>query len=141
MPAGIAPPQVRRETPAMAERSRQCDNPRHPLHQHAPPVARLKSRRNFMQSTQSLKSRPRRQSSDLDWGTWKTLNRLRCQMGRCKNNLLKWGYAEEETCECGESQIMEHLLVCQSLQAPCTLRDLWTCNGNAMMCAIHWSDI
>ncbi|KAG5891650.1 hypothetical protein JTB14_020068 [Gonioctena quinquepunctata] len=30
--------------------------------------------------------------SDLDWGTWKTLNRLRCQMGRCKNNLLKWGY-------------------------------------------------
>ncbi|KAG5888923.1 hypothetical protein JTB14_019419 [Gonioctena quinquepunctata] len=36
--AGIAPPQVRRETLAMAERSRQCDDPRHPLHQHAPPV-------------------------------------------------------------------------------------------------------
>ncbi|KAG5870376.1 hypothetical protein JTB14_016143 [Gonioctena quinquepunctata] len=50
------------------------------------------------------------QGSDLDWGTWKTLNRLRCQMGRCKNNLLKWRHAEEETCECGESQTMEHLL-------------------------------
>ncbi|KAG5874316.1 hypothetical protein JTB14_010517 [Gonioctena quinquepunctata] len=38
----------------MTERSMQCDDPRHPLHQHAPPVARLKSRRNFMQSTQLL---------------------------------------------------------------------------------------
>ncbi|KAG5896263.1 hypothetical protein JTB14_033560 [Gonioctena quinquepunctata] len=54
MLAGIAPPQIRRETLAMAERSRQSDDHKHPLHQHSSPVARLKSRRNFMQSTQPL---------------------------------------------------------------------------------------
>lgn len=166
MLAGIAPPQIRRETIAMAERSKQCDDPRHPLHQHIPVAARLKSRRNFIQSTQSLTASKTitkevkweqcladndiptwnikeklPAGSDLDWSTWKTLNRLRCQMGRCKNNLLRWGYAEEEACECGEVQTMEHLLTCQSLQDPCTLRDLWTCTENAVICARHWSDI
>ncbi|KAG5875218.1 hypothetical protein JTB14_010637 [Gonioctena quinquepunctata] len=103
MLARIAPPQIRRETLAMAERSRQCDDPRHRLHQHAPPVTGLKSRQNFMQSIQPLTAskittkeakweqrladndiptwNPKKKlpaGSDLDWGTWRTLNRLRC---------------------------------------------------------------
>nr|CAH7725182.1 unnamed protein product [Callosobruchus chinensis]CAH7732496.1 unnamed protein product [Callosobruchus chinensis] len=166
MLAGIAPPHIRRETLSMAERSRQSLDTRHPLHGHEPPATRLKSRKNFIKSTNPLtdsrsttketkwelllsenntpnwnakESLPA--GSDLDWRAWKSLNRLRCCVGRSKENLLKWGFAEEGTCACGELQTMEHLLICQSLPTPCTLEDLWMGSENAVQCARHWKDI
>ena len=34
---------------------------------------------------------------------WKSLNRLRAQVGRCKQNLVKWGIIDpsQGQCECG----------------------------------------
>ena len=47
------------------------------------------------------------------WTTWKALNRLRSQVGRSRVNMLKWGFSnEQETCDCGIRQTMQHLLVC-----------------------------
>ena len=30
----------------------------------------------------------------LPWTTWKTLNRLRNQVTRCRDNMVRWGYSE-----------------------------------------------
>ena len=51
---------------------------------------------------------------------WRCLNRLRTDTGRCKANLMKWGYrmTEDVTCECGsDPQTMDHLLRCPLLDA------------------------
>nr|CAH7766115.1 unnamed protein product [Callosobruchus chinensis] len=118
MLAGIAPPHIRRETLSMAERSRQSLDTRHPLHGHEPPATRLKSRKNFIKSTNPLtdsrsttketkwelllsenntpnwnakESLPA--GSDLDWRAWKSLNRLRCCVGsflKCPQRLVRW---------------------------------------------------
>ncbi|KAG5875473.1 hypothetical protein JTB14_029444 [Gonioctena quinquepunctata] len=76
--------------------------------------------------------------SQLDWKTWKNLNRIRCHMGRSGDNLLRWGYAEDDSCACGETRTMEHLMTCPSLQTFCTIRDLWKA---AVQCARHWKEI
>ncbi|KAG5892445.1 hypothetical protein JTB14_009853 [Gonioctena quinquepunctata] len=113
MLAKIAPPQVRRETLAMAERSRQCDDPRHPLHQHAPPVTRLKSKRNFMQSTQPLtaskiatkEAKWEQRLADNDIPTWnpkKTSCRFGPRLGYLENpqpTPVPNGEMQEETCD------------------------------------------
>ena len=47
-----------------------------------------------------------------EWPEWKCLNRLRTGVGRCKVNMVKWGYyAPPDVCACGDRQTMEHLLV------------------------------
>lgn len=166
MLAGIAPPQIRRQALCMAERSRQALDERHPLYGHETPPSRLKSRKSFIRSTNPMtdsksaaKEAMWRQrlvennispwnptehlpaGSQLDWKTWKNLNRIRCQMGRSGDNLLRWGYAEDDSCVCGETQTMEHLLSCPSLQTPCTIQDLWEANDAAVQCARHWKEI
>lgn len=166
MSAGIAPPQIRRQALCMAERSRQSLDERHPLYAHEPPAPRLKSRNNFIKSTNPLtdsKSATKEamwkqrltdnniptwnpteslpEGSQLDWKTWKSLNRIRCQMGRSGENLMRWGYADDDSCACGEIQTMEHLLTCPSLRTPCTIRDLWSANDAAVQCARRWKEI
>ncbi|KAG5871833.1 hypothetical protein JTB14_036485 [Gonioctena quinquepunctata] len=74
--------------------------------------------------------------SKLDWKTWRNLNRIRCHMGRSGDNLLRWGYAEDDSCAW-----MEHLMTCPSLQTPCPIRDLWKANDAAVQCARHWKEI
>ena len=55
------------------------------------------------------------------WTTWKALNRLRSQVGRSRVNMLKWGFSnEQETCDCGIRQTMQHLLVCPMMDTACS---------------------
>ena len=73
------------------------------------------------------------------WTTWKALNRLRSQVGRSRVNMLKWGFSnEQETCDCGIRQTMQHLLVCPMMDTACSPQDLATANGIAIGCAKHW---
>ena len=117
--AGIAPPEIRRETASRAERLRQSTDPRHPLFGSEPALTRLKSRRSFLSHVHALaqskaetnmerwidklKSKPPSvdmgiqpseslpPGSNAPWPTSKTLNRLRSDVGRTKANLIKWG--------------------------------------------------
>ena len=50
--AGIAPPEIRRETASRAERLRQSTDPRHPLFGCEPAPTRLKLRRSFLSHVQ-----------------------------------------------------------------------------------------
>ena len=162
--AGIAPPEIRRETASRAERLRQSTDPRHPLFGSEPAPTRLKSRRSFLSHVQpkaetnmerwidKLKSNPpsvdmRIQPSEslppgsnAPWPTWKTLNRLRSGVGRTRENLIKWGYhTGNPSCNSGtETQTMEHLLQCPLLKAPCSRDDLSTFNDTAKNCVKLW---
>ena len=46
--AGIAPPDIRRDTSARTEKFKQEIDERHPLYGHVPETPRLKSRKSFM---------------------------------------------------------------------------------------------
>ena len=52
--AGIAPPEIRRETASRAKRLCQATDPRHPLFGSVPASTRLKSRRLFLSHVQPL---------------------------------------------------------------------------------------
>ena len=166
--AGIAPPEIRRETASRAERLLQSTDPRHPLFGSEPSPTRLKSRRSFLSHVQplvqlkaktnmerwidKLKSKPPSvdmgiqpseslpSGSNAPWPTWKTLNRLRSGVGRTRANLIKWGYhTGDPSCNCGtETQTMEHLLQCPLLKTPCSCEDLSTFNDTAKKCVKLW---
>ena len=166
--SGIAPPDVRRAVTSKKERLRQMEDERHPLFGHAVIPQRLKSRRSFLATVPPLESNvaterlklwdDRLRESGYDnhmqinpteslpagskqpWITWRSLNRLRSRMGRCKANMLKWGYTDGSAeCECGQgSQTMPHLLSCNTVLEPCTERDLAVANDVALACARHW---
>ena len=74
------------------------------------------------------------------WTTWKALNRLRSQVGRSRVNMLKWGFSnEQETCDCGIRQTMQHLVVCPVMDTACSPPQvLATANGIAIGGAKHW---
>ena len=75
------------------------------------------------------------------WTEWRCLNRLRTKMGRCKHNLRKWKYTDEDdtTCDCEEAdQTMEHLLECPLLRQTCSLDDLMVYNDVAKECVRQW---
>ena len=140
---------------------------RHPLHSHSLPRKRLKSRNSFIYATdeliqsqstrrfeqwsQHLQSVPHRlpqtpseclaSGASGTWNEWRCLNRLRTKMGRCKHNLRKWNYTDEDdtTCECKEAdQTMEHLLECPLLRQTCSLDDLMVYNAVAEQCVRQW---
>ena len=72
------------------------------------------------------------------WTTGKALNRLRAQVGRSRVNMLKWGFSnEQETCDCGIRQTMQHLLVCPMMDTACSPQDMTTANDIAISCAKH----
>ncbi|KAJ8371111.1 hypothetical protein SKAU_G00111390 [Synaphobranchus kaupii] len=76
---------------------------------------------------------------DLPWPTWKTLNRLRVEQGRCKALLKTWNYHTEDTCGCGAVQTMSHLLECDD--APqCSPQDLAEPTPSAVSCARYWQN-
>lgn len=169
--AGIAPPNIRRAVASQVERSKQMDDTRHPLFDHTPAKPRLKSRRSFCSSTMPLRdtavtTRTRLwrdhqtamqrntemmmnipaaerlpSGANSKWTTWKSLNRLRTQVGRCHTNMAKWGLrTDSDICECGEKQTMSHLLCCRQLHTPVTANDLSAANDVAILCADHWRD-
>ena len=165
--AGIAPPAVRRSVTAQREREKQVNDNRHPLHGRNLPRKRLKSRNRFIQATdeliqspstrrleqwsQHLQSVPHRlpqtpseclaSGASSTWTEWRCLNRLRTKMGRCKHNLRKWKYTDEDdtTCDCKEAdQTMEHLLECPLLRQTCSLDYLMVYNDVAKECVRQW---
>ena len=164
--AGIAPPAIRRHTIAQREREKQIDDDRHPLYGHTPAARRLKSRHSFIHSTEPLVTKPATarvtawsahlqtvanklldepkeslaSGSTLPWPEWMCLNRLRTGMGRCKHNMRKWGYSEEDTaCECQEAeQTMKHLLECPLLRQTCLNVDLIHYYEPAKECVKQW---
>ncbi|KAL4092417.1 hypothetical protein QTP88_026918 [Uroleucon formosanum] len=79
---------------------------------------------------------------ELQWHVWKTLNQLRVGVGRSKDNMLKWGYLndQETSCHCGTIQTMAHLLVCPLAPGLCTLEDLTNANQKAMDVAQYWAN-
>ena len=114
--SGIASPAVRREIASGKEKIKASIDPLHPLYGHNElSEYRLKSRRSFMRNVipvdrtggETLPS-----GNCLDYGRWKTLNRIRSGVARCKYNLCKWKLAESDLCECGMMQNDKPLLEC-----------------------------
>ena len=115
--SGIAPPDIRRSVASRMERLCPSQDRRHPCHDIQPAQKRLKSRKSFLHTVQSLTEPPhvarcrlwedRRSSNhhhdklplltkeqlplgyNQDWRMWKSLNRLRTGMGRSKVNMRK----------------------------------------------------
>jgi hypothetical protein len=160
--AGIAPPKIRREVSAEAERAKQESDPRHPLFGYAQVNRRLKSRHSFMARTRALQQ-PKEESRlnrwrnelngsqlvlreeigsghNLDYMVWRTLNRMRSGVPRCKTNMQKWGILPDGNtlCECGEIQDPEHLLTCEMLPVTCALEDVILANDKAVTVATYW---
>ena len=129
--AGIAPPHIRRSVAARSERSTQATDNRHPMYGYQPTASRLKSRKSFIATTTPLTTPPETErvnlwraesgpaiqgewfqpsetfppGAELQYPTWKALNRLRTGVGRTKDNLVKWKIATDVKCSCGEEQI------------------------------------
>ena len=134
----------------------------HPFIVHIGVLPRLKSRKSFINAL----SPSTRRRKPLGWNygendaspwtpvytitsvltntsqlvtTWKTLNRLRTQVGRSRVNMLKSGFPnEQDTCDCGIRKTMQHLLACPMMDTACSPQDLTTANDIAIGCARHW---
>ena len=152
------------------ERTKQLGDHRHLLYGHSPATPRLHSRRSFASSVRPLRDPadttrvqlwqdhlnvkekeghgigiPAAESlppgAQLQWTTWKCLNRLRAGVGRCKADMVKWGYhTPPDLCSCGDRQTMKHLLVCPHIPSPTTVDDLAKANSTALDCATFWKD-
>jgi len=75
------------------------------------------------------------------WQIWKSLNRLRTGVERCKVNLKKWGLLGEEdtTCSCGQEQSMAYLIRCPESTHTCSKKDLIQANQKAIDVAQYWA--
>ena len=156
--SGIAPPLIRRKCHLMTEKQKQETDPRHPLYGALPPDRRLKSRYSFLNKEFALQLPPEKYKErfwrlqnksnfhptnyrevlppggSLKWCTWKTLNRLRCLKGRCKDTLKKWGVITDNKCACGEVQTMEHIVRSSGL----TMGQLFEATPEAVQLAEKW---
>ena len=131
--SNIEPPSIRREKITTREIKKIVANTKLPIHQDLNGINRLKSRKpiwmelsaqydpasEWKQMWQRVKIKnwsliedPTRRvpGFELRRRQWTTLNRLRTGFGRCKEQLKKWGYSEDDGCECGQIQSMEHLI-------------------------------
>ena len=162
--AGIAPPSVRREIVARAERTKAETDSRHALFSYVPPQRRLKSRSSFMAASKTISVCPSKDrlelwtravpdifppdllpikeelppGADLNFHAFKSINRMRCMMGRSKANLCKWGYSEDDKCDCGNIQTMEHLLLCPNNEFLCNFDDVLLANDNAQKLVLKY---
>lgn len=165
--AGIAPPYVRRQIACSIERQKLAVDHRHPLHSHRhdPPLTRLKSRRSFIHHTKPLDTDPSKArielwtkrfshnntclpiaeklppGKDLPWPIWKSLNRLRSGVGRCRKSRKMWGFSNDDKCDCGITQSMAHLLSCPTSPVSCTEKDLFEANQRAIDVAAFWAKL
>ena len=165
--AGIAPPNIRRETLSRTEKHNQINDPRHPLHSHQVVRQRLKSRKSFatvaeLEKKQAPSYRLERWREGEQWqqnealpdirenlpsGTalprkdWVSLNRARVKVGKTNDNSCKWGFSTSPECPCGAaSQTMEHILRDCPLGPHCTNQDLKEANNTAQEWVRHWRD-
>ena len=165
--AGIAPPDIRRDAIARMEKTKQVNDPRHPLYNHPETRRRLKSRKSFMtvkeletqdlskyrlqkwreRDTQTHNSAIPNPSEDLPSGfsltrrKWVTLNRARAKVGRTGDNFHRWGYTNSAECQCGEpNQTMTHILLNCPLGPICLDTDLKAANDRALQWVEKWCD-
>ncbi|XP_061721084.1 uncharacterized protein LOC133527905 [Cydia pomonella] len=162
--SGIAPPDIRRDVAGAVERGKQLRDLRHPLHNHKPVTARLKSRKSFvtnsaLQHQTPQEARLKSWNSQLNdtslripaaellppggkenWAVWKALNRLRTGVGRSKDNLLRWGIGRQGDifCECGVLQTTKHMIECSLCSTMCTEEDLLRATPRGLEVAKHW---
>ncbi|GFR87248.1 hypothetical protein ElyMa_000742000 [Elysia marginata] len=164
--AGIAPPDVRRQTHGSTEKHKQETDLRHPLFDHSYPRARLKSRKSFrtvesVQPDQAASHRlelwniwdnttneaiqpPKEQlpsGRELQRKDWVTLNRARAKVGKTASTLHKWKLRPNSECPCGkQNQTMDHILS-ECTEGPhCTDQDLRDCTDAAQTWITHWRD-
>ena len=154
----------------MAECTRQLTDRHHSLFNYIPTKQRLKSRHNFTAITSPLtgdaeKERsklwirqwnesngqntplgqtgytPRQAPSSGSGADWRSLNQLRTANGRCKQSMKLWGLVNDNQCECGQIQSMDHLLDCPLAPARCIRSDLALPTDDAIQCAKFWANI
>ena len=97
---------------------------RHPMYGYIPVLQRLKSRHSFTKCVEPLSMEPSKArcklwseevslpnlfvspvenlpaGHKLPWPTWKSLNRLRTQVGRSKENMSRWGFSDATDLSC-----------------------------------------
>lgn len=160
---GIAPPKIRRDIIADAERTKQESDPLHLMYGQRPPTnSRLKSRNSFLTRTKKLNTTTEQArtkkwkaslggsvnvqeklapGSELPYPVWRSLNRLRVGVTRCRANLHRWGMREDPLCDCGEIQTDSHLLCCRRLDHPATEDDLAAATPSAVAVAEFWRHV
>ena len=122
--SGTAPPDIRREISSMTERQKQLTDARHPLYGHVGAQPRLQSRKSFLTvagiGAQTLSAHRRQRwletyepnnngipepAEHLPPGSrhlWVSLYRARTGVAKTGENMLRWGFSDNERCECGE---------------------------------------
>ena len=164
--SGISPPSIRRDTITKVERDRQLNDHRHPLYGHQEVLRRLLSRKSFLttngldqvtpQAYRKAKwndqfdlqnnALPEPNESlpagiDLPRRDWVTLNRARSKVAKTGDNLVRWGFAENAQCVCGEpTQTLEHLLHRCPAGPACSDNDLRDANDAALRWVERWRD-
>lgn len=79
------------------------------------------------------------EGSELPYTTWRTLNRLRGGVPKCKINMIEWRLlADNMLYKCGEAQSPAHLLGCQLPPETCTDNDFFLANHKAKKVALFW---
>ena len=79
--------------------------------------------------------------SSLSRKEWTTLNRARSGVGKTRDRLHKWGYANNPDCPCGETpQTMDHILRSCPLGPTCSDDDLRHVNEKALLWIFKWRD-
>ncbi|CAG9792241.1 unnamed protein product [Diatraea saccharalis] len=79
---------------------------------------------------------------DLPRPVWKSLNRLRTQVGRSKDNRSRWGFTNtaDLACRGGTTpQTTPHLICCPACPYTCTQEDLMTAADSAVKVAEFWA--
>ena len=163
--AGIAPPSIRRDVSADTERTRQINDPRHPMFEYQAPASRLKSRKSFLHSTTELKCTPSQErinrwreqcaggvqevrpsvdeslppGHNCRYGVWRAMNRLRTGVGRCGVDMVRWGFGGHDMCACGVLQIRNHFRECRLNPVQCSQEDLVNATWRAVAVAQYWS--
>jgi len=71
-------------------------------------------------------------SGNCDYGTWRSLNRLRTGVGRCGVNMVRWGYGSDDRWFCGFLQTRDDSLKCEQIPAKCDRSDLVDATSKAI---------
>ena len=149
----------------MKEKKRQETDQRHPLHnkrvkdrqrlhrkiflrseslEATPECERLTHWRNRIQTLSTtvamnlVPSEELAPGNNLRWLTWRSLNRLRTGFGRVNGLMKKWGYMDNDLCDCGAVQDMAHLLACSQMSTTCTPEELYKAEDRAVEVAKFW---